>query len=156
MERETINLTLLEYKSITKRKLQTINFQGYIINHCRQVSSDLARNYLKGAKRVHNMKTNQRSYLSNLTSETINLLPKKSFGGNLAIKIDTAKAFDTMDRNFIVKVLKTFDFYSWIQQFCILPGFPCESMENKRGILLALEVLDKVIPCHLFFSIKSC
>jgi hypothetical protein len=50
------------------------------------------------------------------------LLPKKSFGGNLAIKIDTAKAFDTMDRNFIVKVLKTFDFsntfYSWIQQFC--------------------------------------
>jgi hypothetical protein len=29
-------------------------------------------------------------------------------------------------------------------------------MENKRGILLALEVLDKVIPCHLFFSTKSC
>jgi hypothetical protein len=32
-----------------------------------------------------------------LTSEAINLLHKKSFGGNVAIKIDIYKAFDTLD-----------------------------------------------------------
>lgn len=32
-----------------------------------------------------------------LTSEAINLLEKKSFGGSLALKIDIKKAFDTMD-----------------------------------------------------------
>jgi hypothetical protein len=29
-----------------------------------------------------------------LTSEAVNLLPKKAFGGNLALKIDISKAFD--------------------------------------------------------------
>lgn len=45
-----------------------------------------------------------------LTSEAINLLHKKSFGGNLAIKIDIAKAFDTLDWNFLLKVLNAFGF----------------------------------------------
>jgi hypothetical protein len=31
-----------------------------------------------------------------LTSEAINVLHKRSFGGNLAIKVDIAKAFDTL------------------------------------------------------------
>jgi hypothetical protein len=31
-----------------------------------------------------------------LTSEAVNLLPKKAFGGNLALKIDISKAFDTL------------------------------------------------------------
>lgn len=47
-----------------------------------------------------------------LTSEAINMLYKKSFGGNLAIKIDIAKAFDTIDWNFLLKVLKSFGFNS--------------------------------------------
>lgn len=38
------------------------------------------------------------------------MLHKKSFGGNLAIKIDIAKAFDTIDWSFLVKVLKAFGF----------------------------------------------
>lgn len=32
-----------------------------------------------------------------LTSEAVNLLDKKSFGGNIAFKIDIAKDFDTLD-----------------------------------------------------------
>lgn len=43
-------------------------------------------------------------------SEAINLLNKKSFGGNIALKIDIKKAFDTIDWNFLLKVLHTFGF----------------------------------------------
>jgi hypothetical protein len=43
-----------------------------------------------------------------LTSEAINLLHKKSYGGNLAIKIDIAKAFDTIDWSFFVKSAQCF------------------------------------------------
>ena len=54
-----------------------------------------------------------------LTTEAINMLHNKSFGGNLAIKIDIAKAFDTIDWNFLQKVLKDFGFNTifcnWIQ-----------------------------------------
>jgi len=45
-----------------------------------------------------------------LTSEAINILHKKTFGGNLAMKVDIAKAFDTLDWNFLLKVLKRFGF----------------------------------------------
>ncbi|GAU40165.1 hypothetical protein TSUD_292700 [Trifolium subterraneum] len=50
-----------------------------------------------------------------VTSEAINVLHKKSFGGNLAIKVDIAKAFDTLEWSFLLKVLKTFGFS---QTFC--------------------------------------
>jgi hypothetical protein len=54
-----------------------------------------------------------------LTSEIVNMLHKKSYGGNLAIKIDIAKAFDTIDWNFLLNVLKAFGFHStfcnWIK-----------------------------------------
>jgi hypothetical protein len=45
-----------------------------------------------------------------IASEVANLLHNKSFGGNLALKIDIAKAFDTLDWSFLLKVLKTFGF----------------------------------------------
>jgi hypothetical protein len=45
-----------------------------------------------------------------IASEAVNLLHNKSFGGNVALKIDITKAFDTLDWNFILKVLKTFGF----------------------------------------------
>ena len=45
-----------------------------------------------------------------LTSEAINTLHNKSFGGNLALKVDIAKAFDTLDWSFLLKVLKKFGF----------------------------------------------
>jgi len=50
-----------------------------------------------------------------ITSEAINLLPKKCFGGNLAFKVDIAKAFDTIEWPFLLKVLKSFGFD---QKFC--------------------------------------
>jgi hypothetical protein len=37
-------------------------------------------------------------------------LDKKSFGGNLALKIDVSKAFDTINWDFLLKVLKCFGF----------------------------------------------
>ena len=45
-----------------------------------------------------------------LTFEAINLLNKKSYGGNLALKVDIAKAFDTLDWTFLLKVLKKLGF----------------------------------------------
>jgi hypothetical protein len=43
-------------------------------------------------------------------SEAINLLHNKTFGGNLAMKIDITKAFDTLDWSFLIKVLLQFGF----------------------------------------------
>jgi len=45
-----------------------------------------------------------------LASEMINLLTKKQFGGNIAIKVDIRKAFDTLDWNFLIAVLTRFRF----------------------------------------------
>ena len=39
------------------------------------------------------------------------MLTKKQFGGNIAIKVDIRKAFDTLDWNFIIAVLKQFGFF---------------------------------------------
>jgi hypothetical protein len=50
-----------------------------------------------------------------LTSEAINLLHNKSYGGNLALKIDISKAFDTINWDFLLKVLNSFGFSS---KFC--------------------------------------
>jgi len=58
-----------------------------------------------------------------LTSEAINLLHKKSYGGNLALKVDIAKAFDTLDWNFLLQVLRKFGFSDtfckWIHSILI-------------------------------------
>ncbi|XP_019430034.1 PREDICTED: uncharacterized protein LOC109337509 [Lupinus angustifolius] len=50
-----------------------------------------------------------------LASEAINLLDYKTFGGNIAIKLDIKKAFDTLDWNFLMDTLKAFGFSI---QFC--------------------------------------
>lgn len=46
-----------------------------------------------------------------ITSEAIKLLNKKSFGGNVAIKFDIKKAFNTLDWGFsFINVLHSFGF----------------------------------------------
>ncbi|XP_024190514.1 uncharacterized protein LOC112194518 [Rosa chinensis] len=45
-----------------------------------------------------------------LTSECVNLLDQKCKYGNLAFKFDIRKAFDTLDWNFLLRVLHTFGF----------------------------------------------
>ncbi|KAK2424264.1 hypothetical protein QL285_034644 [Trifolium repens] len=50
-----------------------------------------------------------------IASEAANLLHNKAFGGNLALKIDITKAFDTLDWSFLLKVLKSFGFNN---KFC--------------------------------------
>jgi len=45
-----------------------------------------------------------------LASEMINLLTKKQFCGNIAIKVDIRKAFDTLDWEFLIVVLHKFGF----------------------------------------------
>jgi len=43
-----------------------------------------------------------------LASKAINLFTKKQYGGNIAIKVDIRKTFDTLDWNFLLSVLKVF------------------------------------------------
>lgn len=50
-----------------------------------------------------------------ITSEVINMLDKRAFGGNIALKIDIKKAFDTMDWDFLLQTLRSFGFE---EKFC--------------------------------------
>lgn len=69
-----------------------------------------------------------------LAYEAMNHLDNKAFDGNLIIKVDIIKAFDTVDWSFLVRVLKSFGFnsvfWSWIH--CIL-SFACMSVSLNGG-----------------------
>ena len=69
------------------------------------------------------MSTHQRGFIPGrsiqdcimIASEAINMLHRKTYGGNMAIKIDIRKAFDTINWKFLLHVLKCFGFN---QIFC--------------------------------------
>jgi len=97
-----------------------------------------------------------------LASEAINILDKIAFGGNLALKIDITKAFDTLDWKFLLKVLSCFGFNqtlcNWIASIYPQPLFQSQLMANNKGILNVQGELDKAIHCLLFFFVwqKKC
>ncbi|XP_019465329.1 PREDICTED: uncharacterized protein LOC109363519 [Lupinus angustifolius] len=71
--------------------------------------------------------TNQRGFIKgrhihdciSLASEAVNLMDHKVYGGNLAIKLDVKKAFDTIDWKFLLDTLGAFGFHTtfinWIR-----------------------------------------
>lgn len=69
-----------------------------------------------------------------IASEATNLLHNKAFGGNLAMKIDITKAFDTLEWPFLLKVLNCFGFNqtfcNWIQVI-LNSGFLSVSINGK-------------------------
>ena len=54
-----------------------------------------------------------------LASEAVNLMDHKTYGGNLALKVDIRKGFDTLEWSFLLRVLKKFGFNetfcNWIE-----------------------------------------
>ncbi|GAU13228.1 hypothetical protein TSUD_245980 [Trifolium subterraneum] len=70
-----------------------------------------------------------------LTSEAINVLHRKCASGNIALKVDIAKAFDTLNWNFLLKILKCFGFSSrfcnWIH-FILLSARISISINGKQ------------------------
>ncbi|XP_019455110.1 PREDICTED: uncharacterized protein LOC109356233 [Lupinus angustifolius] len=77
-----------------------------------------------------------------IASEAINLLDHKTFGGNLALKLDIKKAFDTIDWRFLLDTLKAFGFSN--------------SFINWVGVILNSAKLSISVNGHLvgFFSCK--
>lgn len=79
------------------------------------------------------------------TSEDVNMLDYKSFGGNIALKFDIRKAFDTIDWNFLLNVLYAFGFNNtfcgWIKNILksaklsiLVNGHPTGYFACKRGV----------------------
>jgi len=54
-----------------------------------------------------------------LAFEAINCIDKRQFGGNVALKVDISKAFDTLDWNFLIVVLTQFGFSSVFTQWIL-------------------------------------
>lgn len=84
------------------------------------------------------------SYCIGVASECINLLDKKSFGGQLSMKIDIKKAFDTLDWNFLQAVrfsllVSIINFASGLRQFCTRLNCPYQLM----GKLLATSLQER-------------
>ncbi|KAL6146659.1 hypothetical protein ACLB2K_057337 [Fragaria x ananassa] len=80
-----------------------------------------------------------------LTSECINLLDNKCRGGNVAIKFDIAKAFDTLNWDFLRRVLIAFGFHAtfvdWISSILasarlsiLFNGSPVGFFGCSRGV----------------------
>ncbi|KAM5548588.1 hypothetical protein ABKV19_000149, partial [Rosa sericea] len=70
-----------------------------------------------------------------LTSECMNLLDHKCKFGNIAIKFDIAKAFDTVDWSFLLRVLRAFGFdgtfVHWIH--CVLQSAHLSILVNGQS-----------------------
>jgi len=79
-----------------------------------------------------------------ITSEAVNLLHKKAYGGNVALKIDIRKAFDTLNWKFLIHVLQCFGFNNvfceWIVTILHSAKLSISINGKAVGFLIALEV----------------
>lgn len=59
-----------------------------------------------------------------MVSENVNLLDRKILGGNLGLKLDMKKAFDSLEWSFLLHVLRCFGFseifIKWVYTLYIL------------------------------------
>ncbi|KAK2650013.1 hypothetical protein Ddye_017502 [Dipteronia dyeriana] len=80
-----------------------------------------------------------------LASDCVNVLHKKCYGGNVAMKINIRKAFDTLDRKFLCRVLRAFGFsqtsMGWIvsilgssRRSVLINGSPTGYFNCSRGV----------------------
>lgn len=83
-----------------------------------------------------------------LVSHAVNMLDMNSHSGNLAMKVDISKAFDTLNYNFLLNVLKKFGFSN---TFCPLLFFLLFLMMFLMVFLIVLGELDKETHCPQFF-----
>ncbi|CAK8577995.1 unnamed protein product [Lathyrus sativus] len=93
-----------------------------------------------------------------ITSEAFNILLNKSINGNLCLKIDMAKAFDTLDWCFLLKVLRQLGFCNtfcdWIStilhsaKIFLYQWFPSWSLFlQKRGQIRSSLVPSSFLHC---------
>lgn len=98
-----IDLTIFLFKIICKILVQRLNV---IVP---DLISPLESAFIKGRQVTDSIV---------ITSECINMLDMKTYGGNIAIKFDIKKAFNTLNWEFLLGVLKKFGFHgnclSWI------------------------------------------
>ncbi|XP_058751049.1 uncharacterized protein LOC131624079 [Vicia villosa] len=99
-----------------------------------------------------------------LTSEAINILQNKSFSGNVALKIDIAKAFDTLNWNFIIQTLKCFGFnatfcnwiYAILNSANLSIGFNGKQVGYFRGDSKSLNAIINLLKYYGNTSGQFC
>ncbi|KAL0300287.1 UNVERIFIED_CONTAM: hypothetical protein Sangu_3129900 [Sesamum angustifolium] len=74
------------------------------------------------------------------------------------IKVDIQKAYDSVEWDFLIEVLKLFNFpacfIGWIEQCVTTASFSISLMVQSMGIFLVLEDSDRVT--HVTISLRSC
>lgn len=113
---------------------------------------------VQGAKSFHSRKMYQRLHL--LAYEGVNHIENTSFGGNLTIKMDITKAFDTSSWSFLIHILKRFNFNSSFCHWIHTTLTSAHLFISINGFLhvfpIALEAFVKVtlFPLLLFVSLN--
>ncbi|KAH9741659.1 hypothetical protein KPL70_002710 [Citrus sinensis] len=80
-----------------------------------------------------------------MVSENVNLLDRKNLGGNLGLKLDIKKTFDSLEWNFLLHVLRCFGFsetfIKWVHTLLhstklsiLINGCPCGFFSCSRGV----------------------